>query len=300
MNKLPIIIDTDPGIDDFLCIALGCVYHDKLDLRAVTTIGGNHRTAITTRNALDIVSLFGRPEVPVARGSDSFLCEPFGRPATKFHGENGIGNVTLPHSTRPLDPLPAWDKLYESAKALNGELVLVPVAPLTNLALALQKHPDLPRYIKRIVLMGGSLDHGNISPFAEANIGHDAPAAAAVFDSGIPIDMVGLNVTRTCPIRRELFDEFENSPRRDIVQLMRTLIDFRSGEPMHDAIAISTLIDERLATWREGTVRVETQDVERRGQTVFREGSGGRHRVAVAVDTGRFEAVLRELLTRLH
>ena len=299
MNKLPIIIDTDPGIDDFFCIALGCVFCDALELKAVTTIGGNQCTDITTRNALDIVSLFGRPEVPVARGSDSFLCEPFGRPATKFHGKNGVGDVELPHSVQPLDPLPAWDKLYEVAKALQGELVLVPVAPLTNIALALQKHPDLPQYIKKIVLMGGSLGLGNITPFAEANIGHDAPAAALVFDSGIPIDMIGLDITRGCPIRRELFAEFMDSPRKDIVQIMRALIDFRSGEAMHDAIAISTLIDKDLMTWDEGIVYVEMENEERRGQTVFREQKGGHHRVSVAVSNDRFNAVIREMLTRL-
>ena len=137
MERIPIVIDTDPGIDDFFCLALACAYSDRLDLRAVTTMGGNNHTDVTTQNALNILSLF-RTDVPVARGADRYLEAEFGAPAAKCHGSNGVGDLILPQSDRTPDDLPAWDKLYEIAKAAQGELVLVTVAPLTNIALALQ------------------------------------------------------------------------------------------------------------------------------------------------------------------
>lgn len=201
MERIPIVIDTDPGIDDFFCLALACAYSDRLDLRAVTTMGGNNHTDVTTQNALNILSLF-RTDVPVARGADRYLEAEFGAPAAKCHGSNGVGDLILPQSDRTPDALPAWDKLYEIAKAAQGELVLVTVAPLTNIALALQKHPDLPHWIKKIVMMGGSIGRGNITPYVEANAGHDPAATKLVFESGIPIDMVGLSITLGCPIRR--------------------------------------------------------------------------------------------------
>ena len=154
MERIPIVIDTDPGIDDFFCLALACAYSDRLDLRAVTTMGGNNHTDVTTQNALNILSLF-RTDVPVARGADRYLEAEFGAPAAKCHGSNGVGDLILPQSDRTPDDLTAWDKLYEIAKAAQGELVLVTVAPLTNIALALQKHPDLPHWIKKIVMMTG-------------------------------------------------------------------------------------------------------------------------------------------------
>lgn len=207
MERIPIVIDTDPGIDDFFCLALACAYSDRLDLRAVTTMGGNNHTDVTTQNALNILSLF-RTDVPVARGADRYLEAEFGAPAAKCHGSNGVGNLVLPQSDRMPDDLPAWDKLYEIAKAAQGELVLVTVAPLTNIALALQKHPDLPHWIKKIVMMGGSIGRGNITPYVEANAGHDPAATKLVFESGIPIDMVGLSITLGCPIRPDVFERY--------------------------------------------------------------------------------------------
>ena len=112
MERIPIVIDTDPGIDDFFCLALACAYSDRLDLRAVTTMGGNNHTDVTTQNALNILSLF-RTDVPVARGADRYLEAEFGAPAAKCHGSNGVGNLVLLQSDRTPDDLPAWDKLYE-------------------------------------------------------------------------------------------------------------------------------------------------------------------------------------------
>ena len=300
MNRIPLVIDTDPGVDDFFCLALACTYDDVFDLKAVCATGGNHYTDVTTQNALNILSLFGREDVPVTRGADRYLTEPFKEPAAKFHGENGLGNVTIPQSSKKPDPLPAWDKLYEIARACGGGLVLVTVAPLTNVAMAFQRHPDLPRYLKKIVTMGGSTTVGNISPYAEANVGHDAPAAKLVFESGVPLDMVGLNVTKTCPIRPDVFDRCARDPDGPVETVMRRLIAFRNGEAMHDAITISTLIDEQMASWDCGRIEVVTGDPVHVGQTVLHTALDGVHRAALAVDHDRYDAVIGGMLQRLR
>ena len=291
MKKIPIIIDTDPGIDDFFCLALGLSYDNVFDLKAVTTMGGNNYTEVTTANAIDIVSLF-KKEVPVAMGAKSYLKEEFEEPVWQHHGHNGLADADIPHCEKSADPLPAWDKIAEVAKDYPGELVLVTVAPLTNIALAIEKHPELKQEIKKIVMMGGSTEAGNITPYAEANIGHDAWAADIVFSSGIPIDMVGLNVTLKCPLPREIFDPISKDLDPLIRQTMQTMIDFRKGEPMHDAVAIASLIDEDVLEFLPADVTVETENEERRGQTVAKENSGASTRVAVKADLPRYYKVI--------
>ncbi len=300
MKRIPIIIDTDPGVDDFFCLALACAYDDRFDLRGVCAMGGNHRTDVTTRNALDILALFGKTHVPVARGAERYLHAEFGEPVTRFHGENGLGNVTIPHSDRQADLLPAWELLYQAAKACAGELVLVTAAPLTNVALALQKHPELPSYLKKIVTMGGSTTAGNISAYAEANVGHDAAAAKQVFSCGVPVDMIGLNVTKTCPIRPDVFERCSPTPNGTLETVMRQLLAFRNDEAMHDAVAIATLIDEDMATWERGTIEVITDDSIRAGQTVLHPSEEGVCRVATVVDHDRYDAVIGGMLRRLR
>ena len=262
-------------------------------------MGGNNHTDVTTQNALNILSLF-RTDVPVARGADRYLEAEFGAPAAKCHGSNGVGDLILPQSDRTPDDLPAWDKLYEIAKAAQGELVLVTVAPLTNIALALQKHPDLPHWIKKIVMMGGSIGRGNITPYVEANAGHDPAATKLVFESGIPIDMVGLSITLGCPIRPDVFERYIPAQRGGFREIMEALIRFRSGEAMHDAVAISTLLDDRLMTWQTGEITVELAPPERSGQTVLHPSEHADMRAAVAVDTDRYDAIIGGMLQRLE
>ncbi len=291
MKKTPIIIDTDPGIDDFFCLALGLSYEDVFDLKAVTTMGGNNYTEVTTANAIDIVHLF-KKEVPVAMGAESYLKEAFEEPVWQHHGHNGLADAQIPHCAGTPDPLRAWDKIAQVAEECAGELVLVTVAPLTNIALALQKYPQLPSQIRKIVMMGGSTEAGNITPYAEANIGHDAWAADIVFRSGIPVDMVGLNVTLKCPLPREIFDPISEKLDPVIRGTMQTMIDFRKGEPMHDAVAIASLIDEKILEFLPADVTVETENGERIGQTVVKENSGANTRVAVKADLPRYYNVI--------
>lgn len=296
MKRIPILIDTDPGVDDFFCIAVGGAFPEIFDLSAVTTIGGNNYTEVTTQNALDILS-FLKVDAPVAAGATRFLTREFDEPAAKFHGSNGLGGLAIPHSPNKASDLPAWEMMYKVACECEGELIIVTVGPETNLALAIQKHPDMVGKVKKILAMGGSTTFGNITPYAEANIGNDPFAAKIVFESGIPVDMVGLNVTHMCPTDEALFDSFKKDARQDVIDFMRGLIQFRAFQPiLHDAITISSLVDPDFIQWNVCNVHVETEDAEHFGQTVMQ--SGTMHRVAVGCEKERYYKVFENMINR--
>lgn len=298
--KLPIIIDTDPGVDDFFCIAIGLAYSDDFNLKGITAMGGNNYTSITTRNALDIVSLFNK-DAPVISGSTSYLKAPFSKPVAAFHGENGLGNIEIPHTnTLPLD-IAVEDFIYNTAKEYPKELVLVTVAPLTNIARTFLKYPDLKDYLKKIVIMGGAISGGNITPFAEANIGHDPYAAEIVFSSGVPIDMVGLDVTLKCPLDNDTFSRISINLNPEIKEIMQGLITFRKGEPMHDAVAIASLIDKEMLTYKNAHVVIETSNEEHLGQTVCDfESNIPNCRVAIRCDLNHYVEVIKGMCNRVN
>lgn len=296
MPRIPIVIDTDPGVDDFFCIAIGCAFPEVFDLRAITTIGGNNLTEVTTRNALDILSFLGK-SVSVAAGATRFLMREFDAPAAQFHGSNGLGDQVIPHTSNKAVDIPAWEMIYKQACECSGELVVVTVGPETNLAMAIQKHPDIVTKIKKVLVMGGSTTFGNRTPYAESNIFNDPFAAQIVFESGIPIDMVGLNVTHMCPLDYRTFDSMKKDAREDVIAFMRGLIVFRDFQPiLHDAIAISTLVDPSFVTWKECNICIETQNEEHLGQTVPMEGTG--HRVAIDCDRERYLKVFETMVSR--
>ena len=297
MKPLPILIDTDPGVDDFFCIAIGCAFRQILDLKAITTIGGNNTTEVTTQNALNILKLLHREDVVVAKGADSFLTRPFGKPVARFHGVNGLGNVEIEKSERTADDLPAWDMIYQKATECKGELVIVTVGPETNLTLALNKYPDLKNLVKKIVVMGGTITTGNINQYAEANIYNDAEAARIVFASGIPIDMVGLNVTRQAPLMKSIFENVSKDVRPEVRTVMEKLIEFRNEEAMHDAIAISSLISNDVIIWKDSYTYVIDGEVEKRGMTVTDFNSySPNSRIAVGINTSAYYQVITDMI----
>ena len=247
-GRIPVILDTDPGVDDFFAIAMLCANRDRINLLGLTAEGGNNTTAVTAQNALNVLLLLGCDDVPVARGMDQYLTRPFGAPVAKFHGANGMGNVDLPVSNHGLAKERAWDFIYTQAKEA-GSIVLVTVGPLTNVAVALCKYPDLKAHVSRIVMMGGTTDRGNIGPYTEANMGHDALASRIVFESGIPIDMVGLNVTRDCIISPAEFDVMSGHSDSLTASVMRDLIVFRAGEALHDPIAAAAMLVSEIISW---------------------------------------------------
>ena len=193
--RTPLVIDTDPGIDDALAILLALA-SPEVDLRLVTTVHGNVELARTTENALRVLHLAGRSDVPVAVGAASALVHPLPRRAAEVHGTEGLGGVQLPPSPATVDPRPAVVALAELLMSSPVPVTVAPIGPLTNIALLLAVYPEAARRIGRLVLMGGSAARvGNVTAAAEFNIWADPEAAQAVFSAGLPTVMVGLDVT---------------------------------------------------------------------------------------------------------
>ena len=201
--KYPILFDCDPGIDDAVAFALAAAHSDVLDIRGITSVAGNQTIERVTGNALKLTAFLGM-DIPVARGSKAPLLREI-IPAGDIHGETGLGNCKLPETDRTVAGEPAPLFLYQKLQELReGEkMVLVPTAPLTNIALLLKTFPDAAEKIDKIVLMGGAITGGNITSTAEFNIWEDPEAAQIVFSSGIPIIMCGLDVTCKCGFNRE-------------------------------------------------------------------------------------------------
>ena len=201
MRKIPIWIDTDTGVDDAVAI-LTAVKMEELEIVGVSAVAGNTSQENAFRNARDVLALAGRKDIRVYPGAEKPLLRTL-EYAEHVHGRNGLGNAEIEHSDAPIEEKKAWDALYEKARELKGELVVCPVGPLTNIAIAIALHPDIVEYIKELNIMGGAADGGNVTPCAEFNIYADPHAAENVFKSGIPVNMFGLDVT----MKAYLFDE---------------------------------------------------------------------------------------------
>ena len=299
-GRIPVILDTDPGVDDFFAIAMLCANRDRINLLGLTAEGGNNTTAVTAQNALNVLSLLGCDDVPVARGMDQYLTSPFGEPVAKFHGANGMGNVDLPVSNHGLAKERAWDFIYTQAKEA-GSIVLVTVGPLTNVAVALYKYPDLKEHVSRIVMMGGTTDRGNIGPYTEANMGHDALASRIVFESGIPIDMVGLNVTRDCIITPAEFDVMSGHSDSLIASVMRDLIVFRAGEALHDPIAAAAMLVPEIISWEDAYTQIEFSDLKTNGMCHIdpEKTDSFNSRIAMKLDQAAYRGMFREMVRSL-
>ena len=199
-----IIIDTDPGIDDAMAIFYAAAAED-IELLGLTAIFGNVTVDTATRNALRLVEAAGL-DIPVARGAEKPLAMPHIKPSAHVHGDEGFGDIPAATPKDKATEETAAEFLVRMARAHRGELVLCPIGPLTNIALAIQADPEFASNVDRIVLMGGSYkEGGNITPFAEANIYHDPHAAEVVFASGAKVEMVGLDVTHQILCTKEDF-----------------------------------------------------------------------------------------------
>lgn len=188
-------MDCDTGIDDAIALLYLCLT-PGVDLRAVTTVAGNTSAEQAAVNTLQVLETAGRTDVPVAAGAATTLRGDTNEEATFVHGEGGLGGVRLPAPTAALDPRHAAELIVDTARAAGGDLEILATAPLTNLALALRAEPRLPQLVRHVTVMGGAVHHpGNISPVAEANIGHDPEAAALVLAAGWDLTVVPLDVT---------------------------------------------------------------------------------------------------------
>jgi pyrimidine-specific ribonucleoside hydrolase len=280
----PIILDCDPGHDDALAIVLALA-RPELRLLAITTVAGNAPLDRTTRNALRVLTLLGRSEVPVAAGADRPLVRDPWVPV-EFHGDSGLDGADLPEpAVGPVD-LTAVELTARLLRDAGEPVTLVATGPLTNVALLLRAAPELHERIGAISLMGGSLGAGNTTAAAEFNIWADPEAAAIVFESGIPIRMSGLDVTHQAlvlPADIARLEGLGTRPGRVFADLMRFFATHHrhrygwDGPPIHDAVAVAWMADPDLVAGRPLRIDVETAGVHSRGRTVAdEEGLSGR------------------------
>ena len=274
-----IIIDTDPGIDDAMAIFLA-LRSPELKVEAITPVAGNVPLDLTLPNALRLVEIAERTDVPVAAGASHPLLRRLAT-AGHVHGVNGLAGVEFPE--------PKTKPVHEAAPALirrivrenPGEITVVAVGPLTNVALALRADPELAHMIPAIAIMGGSLSGGNMTPAAEFNLYVDPEAARIVFDANIPLTMVGLDVTRKCLVSEQHITRLEvaNNPVSQAAgKILRATYErMRHGGEvtdiaLHDALAVASLIDHDVITRKDYYVEVETVGEWTAGQTLGYDG----------------------------
>lgn len=304
--RRPVIIDCDPGVDDALAILLA-LSSDKIDIRAITTVAGNQTIDKTTRNALNIAGYAGFT-TKVAMGASKPLLRELVT-AEFVHGESGTGNAVFPESGQSLYDKNAVETIYEEAQ-LNEKLHIIALGPLTNIASVLLKHPDIKDKIEHITLMGGAAYGGNYKPAAEFNIYVDPEAARVVFESGVPITMIGLDVTHKAFIYEDEIMDIVSCPSRikGIVSelLYSTLNICRSFgydfAIMHDPTAVAAVIDPSLITTRTYHVDVETKGEFTTGKTVVDVYNvlkkGYNAEVGFEVDRERFVQLIKGMMMK--
>jgi purine nucleosidase len=269
-----VIIDTDPGTDDAMAIMLA-LNSPELDVRALTVVPGNVTAAQGLENALRMVSLANRCDILVAGGAQHPLFQKLVT-AEFWHGKNGLANVELPPSKCKKDLRWAPDLIIEMVHANPHEITLVPIGPLTNIALAIEKDPSIVALVKEVVIMGGSISGGNVNAAAEANIYNDPEAAQIVFQAGWPLTMVGLDVGDKTLLTRKHIEALKQNPG-PVSDFIYKVADFliglsekfgEPGTPMYDPLAVGVAIDSSLVKAPPMHVDVETRGEFTRGETV--------------------------------
>lgn len=306
MVKPKIIIDADTGIDDALAILYG-IKSGKADIVGITSVFGNIPVELATENALKVLKLAGvEGQIPVSQGAAQPLVRKVDVFPTFVHGSNGIGDVEIPNTAqRPVEEAAA-DFIIRNANGLRGELTIVALGRLTNLAHALQKDPKLPSKIKQLYIMGGAVRvPGNITPTAEANIWGDPEAANLVIQSGLPITLIGLDVTLQTMLHQSHLDALKTSCKpenRDVVGFLNDSMQFYfnfyhedSGydqcAPLHDPLTVLAAIEPGIVQTEVLKLSVETQGEVCLGMTVAdlrrKPSVGSPVNVGVKVDADR-------------
>ena len=295
-GRIPVILDCDPGHDDALAITLALA-RPELEVLGITTVGGNAPLAATTRNALRVLALLGRPDVPVAAGAPAPLVRDL-ETAPEVHGTSGLDGADLPEPVSEPREEGALEFLRATLEAAPAPVTLIPTGPLTNIALLLRTYPGLAARIARISLMGGSMRAGNWTPAAEFNIWVDPEAARIVFRSGLPITMCGLDVTHRALMGLPEVDRLRALGTRTGSVFADLLLFFtrfhveRYGSadtPIHDAVAVAAVALPDLVTTHRYHVDVAVDSDITRGRTVVddRGQPGEPPNVDVALDIDR-------------
>jgi inosine-uridine nucleoside N-ribohydrolase len=304
--SLPVLVDCDPGHDDAIALLLALA-SPEVELLGVTTVAGNQTLEKTTANALKVLEFVGRGDVPLAAGAARPLVrEPF--VAEYVHGESGLeGPVLPPPQGTPLEEH-AVDFLAARILGSDRPVTLVPTGPLTNVALLLARYPEAAARLERLVLMGGAIAEGNVTPAAEFNIWADPEAAARVFASGLDVTMIGLDVTHKALMTSAHADVLRGAGRtgRMVAELYDFFHRFHAatygfdGSPIHDAVAVAHVLGPGLVETAERHVAVECGSELCRGRTVVdlwrRTGNEPNAHVGVDIDADAFIELLLERL----
>lgn len=311
MAATPIILDCDPGIDDAIAILLALA-SPEVELLALTTVVGNTSLVNATRNALDVLSWAGRADIPVAAGESIAIGPPNDVPwndAIGVHGETGLDGADLPRSEAKAVDEHAVDLIARLVRARPGEITLVATGPLTNVALLLERYPEVGPALRDLVIMGGSLAGGNMSQYAEFNVWCDATAAEQVLTAGLEPVVVGLDVTRQATLSESDVYALEQLPV--LGAGIHGMLLFYLGKhrewhgknavQQHDSLALSWVIDPTLLSLRPVPLLVNDGDGPARGETYVADDPAAHATARWAVDlhAARFREVLLERLSAL-
>ena len=294
MKKQNIIIDCDPGHDDAIALLLAC-YSPKLNLLGVSTCSGNQTVQKTALNASNLLHFFNKEDIPLAIGNPSPLIRET-RICPEIHGESGLDGFIFPQYDHKYSDLQGY-QLINKLLMENEDVIVITTGPMTNLALAIKNNPSITKRIKEIILMGGSTDKGNISEAAEFNILVDPEAAEICFSSGVPIRMLGLNVTRKILVHDYIVEKASKINTRGsklFVKLMkvfnqnqRDFFGLESG-PLHDPATIVALINDEVFKFADMHVSIDTSNTDLAGKTTCLKQEPYNAKVAIDVDLEKY------------
>lgn len=298
----PIIIDCDPGLDDSIALIVANKIQD-IDVIGITTVAGNASLENTSKNALNLLDTIGW-ELPVIKGSE----HPLIRERRLSNKRTGLGKVSLIESNREFHQQDVTDFIYQEAYKYNGDLEILALGPMTNIAKTILKYPDIKSKIKSITFMGGTTREGNITPSAEFNMYVDPNAADIVFNSGIPLTMVGLDITRKAHLSLEdleYFKLFNNIHSQLIVKLLNSIYDreclFRENSiEIHDAVALAVFVRPEFVKFRNFKVTIETNNKQNLGMLLFdyRNIHESNIKVSIDIDEEEFKHWIKALIVK--
>ena len=308
MPKTPVIIDCDPGHDDAMALMLALA-SPELEVVAVTTVAGNQTLDKVTANAIRVLDVVDAHDIPVAAGADRPLIHNTARVADEVHGDTGLDGPDLPPPSRDPEPIHAVELMARELR--KRPLTLIPVGPLTNIALLIAMYPDLVENIQDIVVMGGAIGLGNVTPSAEFNVWCDPEAAKRVFESDADVSMIGLDVTHQAMLSAERAEALRETGHAGAVvadlhafyRRFHLEVYGHDDTPVHDALAVAHVIDPKILRTTQLNVELDVTQGPCRGRTVVdqlrRTDRPANAHVAVEVDADRFIDLLTDRIGSL-
>jgi len=309
-KPIPLIIDCDPGQDDAIALVLAMASPGELDLLGISAVAGNVPLVLTEANARAIRDVAGRSEVPVYAGCPRPMIKPL-ETAEYVHGKSGIDGANLPQPSRSAEESHAVDWLIDILRNAEAPITVATLGPLTNIAMAIIMAPEIIDNISELVLMGGALSLGNITPAAEFNIYSDPHAAHVVFEAGLKLTMIGLDVThqaRATPERLEAIRAIGNPAANSVAGMLdfygaQYIETFGEGAPLHDPCVIAYILQPELFSGQDMRVDIEMDSPLTAGSTVCdlhdRSGRPANAHVLEKIDSVRFFDLVQERLACL-